>query len=442
MSAADPVLRNLAASLLAGAWTAPAMTLRAVQAWGSPERWLGRLARRLVKAHAADAPRPGLEAVARFICEDRGFRQARCRAWRAQQVPLQRLFWVPDTMAPAPGPPASWDLPALTSPGQLAGWLGLEPTDLDWFADCQGRARGSGPGPQSHYTYRWLVTRRRVRLLEVPKARLKAIQRQLLHELLDRIPPHEAAHGYRRGRSVATYIAPHAGRLVVLHLDLCRFFPSIRAARVRAVYRTAGYPDAVARLLAGLCTSAVPDDVLRARPPRGRAGDEPALRLSHLPQGAPTSPALANLCAYRLDCRLEGLARAAGARYTRYADDLVFSGDERFARGMRRFHLHVCRIALEEGFEVNTRKSHFMRQGVRQQVAGIVLNARPNVPRAAFDRLKAILTNCARHGPTGQNRDGRADFRSHLAGRIAYLAMIHPLRGRRLRDLFERIRWE
>jgi hypothetical protein len=142
-----------------------------------------------------------------------------------------------------------------------------------------------------------------------------------------------------------------------------------------------------------------------------------------------------------VDRALAGLSKAVGARYTRYADDLVFSGDEEFERSLRRFHVHVCRIALEEGFEVNTRKSHFMRQGVRQQVAGIVLNSRPNVPREEFDRLKAILTNCARHGPAAQNRDGRADFRAYLAGRIAYIAMIHPERGWRLRHLFEKIRW-
>jgi hypothetical protein len=179
--------------------------------------------------------------------------------------------------------------------------------------------------------------------------------------------------------------------------------------------------------------------VCEGRPPA--ADEDRALLLPHLPQGAPTSPALANLCAYRLDCRLAGLARAAGAAYTRYADDLVFSGDEALERCLRRFHVHACRVALEEGFEVNTRKSHFMRQGVRQLVAGIVLNARPNLRRTEYDRLEAILTNCVRHGPHGQNRTGHADFRAYLAGRVAYVAMINPARARRLRELFERIRW-
>jgi hypothetical protein len=318
-------------------------------------------------------------------------------------------------------------------------------SELDWFADSQGRNRLAPIGSLRHYCYRWLVTRRRkVRLLEVPKARLKDIQRRLLHGLLNQIPPHEAAHGYRAGRSVATFVSPHAGRRVVLRLDLRHFFPSIGAAKVHALFRTAGYPPVVSRLLTGLCTNAVPEEVLHARPAleaEQRSVDASWFRYAHLPQGAPTSPALANLCTYRLDCRLAALARSAGASYTRYADDLAFSGDDLLERCLRRFHVHVCRIALEEGFEIRTRKSRFMRQGVRQQVCGVVLNARPNLPRKEFDQLKAILTNCRRNGPSAENREGRPDFRSYLAGKVAYFAMIHPERGQRLRGLFDLIRW-
>lgn len=160
-----------------------------------------------------------------------------------------------------------------------------------------------------------------------------------------------------------------------------------------------------------------------------------------MPQGAPTSPALANLCAYRLDCRLAALAAALGGCYTRYADDLAFSGGPELERGARRFQVLVCLIALEEGFEVRTRKSRFMRRGVRQQLAGVVVNAHPNVRRDEYDRLKAILHNCARHGPASQDRDGHPDFRAHLLGRIAHVAMLCPGRGRRLREWFDRIEW-
>ena len=142
----------------------------------------------------------------------------------------------------------------------------------------------------------------------------------------------------------------------------------------------------------------------------------------HLPQGAPNSPALANLCAYRVDCRLAGLAKSAGAQYTRYADDLAFSGGEAFERCVERFRTHVVAILREESFSVHHRKTRIMRAG--------------------FDRLKAILTNCVRLGPESQNRDAHPYFRAHLEGRVGFVESINPGRGRRLRAILEQIRWQ
>jgi hypothetical protein len=165
-------------------------------------------------------------------------------------------------------------------------------------------------------------------------------------------------------------------------------------------------------------------------------------RRAHLPQGAPTSPALSNAMAYRLDCRLSGLARVAGAAYTRYADDLAFSGDEEFARGVERFALHAMAVAMDEGFTVHARKTRVQRQGVRQRLAGLVVNERLNVARDEFDRLKAVLTNCVRLGPASQNREGHAAFREHLRGRVGFVESVNPARGAKLRAIFERIVWE
>jgi hypothetical protein len=162
----------------------------------------------------------------------------------------------------------------------------------------------------------------------------------------------------------------------------------------------------------------------------------------HLPQGAPTSPSLANLAAYRFDCRLAGLSKAAGVNYTRYADDLIFSGGKEFEREVERFYIRVCAIALEEGFEVQTRKTRIMRQSVSQQAGGVVLNRRMNVRRSYYERLKAILHNCAVHGPVGQNRNNVADFRAHLLGQISYVEKLNPIRGKKLRSRFDRIIWD
>jgi hypothetical protein len=417
------VCHRLATAFLEGAWDLDGLIDRGVASLGERPRWLAMLAQRILWAFPQAGARPAVEALTLFIFS------ATFPTTATKRTDHRRLV-----MAPSP-----WPVPAVPSPAELAEWLGLTLGELDWFADCQGREAKLPPGPLRHFTYRWVPKRGgRSRLIEMPKRRLKAVQRLLLHDLLDRVPPHDSAHAYRRGRSVLTYVAPHAGRGIVLRFDLRDFFPSIRVSRVHALFRAAGYPAPVARLLAGLCTNAAPAEVRDAVP---RVSGAP-YAAPHLPQGAPTSPALANLCAYGLDCRLTALAASLGARYTRYADDLAFSGGEELERGARRFQVLVCRVALEEGFEVHTRKSRFMRRGVRQQLAGVVVNDHPNVKRAEYDELKAILCNCARHGPASQNRDGRPDFRGHLLGRVAYVGLLNPARGAKLRRLFGQIAWE
>lgn len=100
---------------------------------------------------------------------------------------------------------------------------------------------------------------------------------------------------------------------------------------------------------------------------------------------------------------------------------------------------------MEEGFHVHHRKTRLMRPGMRQHLAGLVINRRANIPRRDFDRLKAILTNCVRTGPEAQNgahsRPRHPDFRAHLAGRIAFIEGIQPERARRLSEIFHRISW-
>lgn len=280
------------------------------------------------------------------------------------------------------------------------------------------------------------------RLLETPKPNLKRLQRRILDGILNHVPPHAAAHAFRTGRSIASHVAPHAGQGVVLHIDLREFFPSIRASHVNAAFRTMGYPERVARLLTGLCTNDTPTSVLNNALPRHLdEGTWQRQRSKHLPQGAPTSPALANLCAYQLDCRLEGLARTLSARYTRYADDLVFSGGRDFQKSLPRLRILINAIVLDQGFEIRHRKTHVMPAGTPQQVSGIRLNVHPNIPRETFDELKAILHNCCQFGPDSQNRAGHPAFREHLQGRLAYWSSVNPERIIKLQQSFDRIVW-
>ncbi|NQX26457.1 RNA-directed DNA polymerase [Microbacteriaceae bacterium VKM Ac-2854] len=339
--------------------------------------------------------------------------------------------------------------PSGTHPGslaELAALLELTPGELDWFADTQLRQRRAPDGPLQHYRYEWRERPGRLpRLLEVPGRRLRAAQRVLLEEVVGLLPLHDAAHGFVPGRSVRTGAERHLGQEVVIALDLTTFFARVSARDVYRLLRGASIPEAVAYTITGLCTHAVPYRVA-AHPPRGGDLDErfalqKALTVPHLPQGAPTSPALANLSLRRLDARLAGYAAAAGAAYTRYADDLAFSGGPALARRADAFIRGVERIVAAEGHLINAHKTRVRKAAVRQSVTGVVVNRVTNVTRTEFDALKATLHNCVVHGAASQNRGAHPDFRAHLLGRISWVAALNPARGAKLREEFDRIHW-
>ena len=143
---------------------------------------------------------------------------------------------------------------------------------------------------------------------------------------------------------------------------------------------------------------------------------------------------------------MSGLARTAGAVYTRYADDLAFSGGEGIpSPGQTILVTRWPQLRSKKASVVNHHKTRIMRQGVRQQLAGSCGEpARSSLAGADLELpLEAILTNCARFSvPASQNRDALPDFRAHLEGRIGFVEMVNAEQGQRLRELFEAITWE
>jgi hypothetical protein len=435
--ATPSVLNALARSFLTGDATVEGIVARASGTLGRNWRWLRPLARRYVEAVAGET-RPRQRDVIEFFLNDPGFR----RAWKKYFDEFAVARWLEDPQRMRPvAAAASWNVPVIESVGGLADWFEITVDKLLWFADLKGLAYKTKNPRLGHYHYRVLAKKSgAIRLIEVPKPRLKELQRKILAQILDKVPPHSAAHGFIRGRSVKTFLSPHLGQRVVLKMDLQDFFPSIAGARIQTIFRMMGYPESVADLLGGICSNAVPRHVWNNHP---HTQDACILHTRpHLPQGAPTSPALANISVYRADCRLTGLARSAGAEYTRYADDLAFSGGAEFERGVERLSTHVAAVLLEEGCNVNHRKTRIMRQGVRQRLAGLVANQRANVPRTDFDALKATLNNCVRQGAQTQNRTAHPQFRAHLDGRIGWVESMNPSKGQRLRAIFERISWQ
>jgi retron-type reverse transcriptase len=330
-------------------------------------------------------------------------------------------------------------LPAIRTPQEIADWLQLPLGKLAWLIHRFDAEQAPTDPHRAHYHFRWVKKRSGGRrLIESPKATLKAVQRRILREILDKIPPHPAAHGFTENRSIRTNADPHCGQRVILKFDLENFYPTVGLSRLTAIFRSLGYSREASIWLARLTTSTIPPSFFRGTDMRA---DAEIYRRRHLPQGAPTSPALANLSAYSLDLRLAGLADKFGACYTRYADDLTFSGDDQFLRSLAVFIPLVEQITREERFRTNKAKRRVIRNHCRQQVTGVVVNRHPNVTREEFDRLKAVLTNCIRRGPSTQNHHKHADFAAHLQGAIAHVLHINPARGEKLRALFESIDW-
>lgn len=342
-----------------------------------------------------------------------------------------------------PMPVWRWQVARWSTFDECAAALDLTPGELGWFADSRSWNRRAGTTLR-HYRYQWIPTATGgIRLLEQPKPRLAELQRRVRRHVLDALPVHEAAHGFRRGRSAMTCAAPHARQDLVVRMDLEGFFPAVSARRVRALLHLAGYPPAVAAALAGILTTATPVDVLGAAP-SGRL--DPArtrllnnLAATHLPQGSPSAPAVANAITHHLDRRLAGLARKLGVHYTRYADDLAFSGDATLP--LHRLLPGVRLIVRDEGFRLRDQKTSITAAHQQQRIAGLVVNSSPAAARTDYDALRALLHNCVRTGPESQNRHGHQDFRAHLLGRIGWIAASHPGRAAKLRALFDRISW-
>ncbi|MEZ5965951.1 MAG: reverse transcriptase family protein [Planctomycetota bacterium] len=423
-------LQMAAAAVGRGPLTAAAIEGRLVALGGRAGRRLRRIAEGLARRFETGR-RPSAREIELALRQDKGF----ARVWRRVQPRLDAL--PPSCMQPGPVA-AAWSVPPLVSPPALAAWLGLTVEELHFLARCR-------TGEAHAYRWRWISRRGGVpRLIEAPRTRLAWVQRRILHGILAHVPAHPAAHGFVRGRDVVSAASIHAGRSCVLRMDVRDFFASFGCGRVRRVFFQMGYPEEVAGLLARLCTSVTPGAVRAAGlAAHGPAAErlERALQRRHLPQGAPTSPALANLCAYRIDARLSGLARRFAADYTRYADDLLFSGAEGFARDARRCELHAAAILLEEGLAAAHHKTRRMPASVSQRALGLVLNAALGVPRRERERLEAILHNCMRHGADTQNREGHPNFRAHLLGRIAQVARVQPRIAARLRVLFDSVSW-
>lgn len=268
------------------------------------------------------------------------------------------------------------------------------------------------------------------RKILAPDDELKRLQRRILRRLLVRLRAHSAVHGFERSRSIVTNAVAHQGQEVVMRFDLVDFFPSTSERRVRKYFRRIGWNRPAAKILTRLCTY--------------QGG---------LPQGAPTSPRLSNTINYLLDSRLAGMVTALGGVYTRYADDITISFSEepkedwvirsgsappftfwKHPDKIRFVQRFVRRVVREEGYQLHRgKKMNIRRRHDRQEVTGLVVNERVNLPRETRRWLRAVehRARLAKQSPL----DNREQFGygsrkqptltpSQLDGWRAYQAMI------------------
>ncbi|HKB37372.1 MAG TPA: reverse transcriptase family protein, partial [Gemmataceae bacterium] len=313
-------------------------------------------------------------------------------------------------------------LPVLSTPVELAEAIGVTIPQLRWLA------YHTSVTSRIHYVS-FTVPKKGggERTLHAPLHLMGRAQRWILENILDKLSVEDPCHGFHPGRGTVTNAAPHAGQAVVINMDLAGFFPSVSFRRVRSVFERLGYSPAVATILGLLCTACP-----RREEWIGRERRFVAIGPRGLPQGACTSPALANQVTRRLDRRLDGLAKSLGGAYTRYADDLSFSGGEEMLERIGYLMTKVRLIVTEEGFTVNEKKTRVQRRSGAQLVTGLVVNDRPGVVRREVRRLRAILHRARTEGLDRQNREGRENFLAWLHGKIGYVCMARPEAGARL----------
>lgn len=286
----------------------------------------------------------------------------------------------------------------------------------------------------SHY-HRFTIPKKTggERLISAPHKRLKAAQHWILKHILEPLALAEHAHGFVPGRSTVSNALPHLGAAVVVNVDLKDFFPTVTYRRVKGLFRKLGYSEEVATVLGLVCSE---PDITEAHLDGTRYFVAKGPR--RLPQGAPTSPAITNVLCRRLDRRVAGWARKHGFTYTRYADDLTVSSKDRAAPvgKMLQFLRH---ITLAEGFAIHPDKVRVVRSGRRQEVTGVVVNAKPGVPRDELRRFRALLHHIAKDGPTGKawgsaRADGTGSNLLDVAlGYAAYVMMVDKAKGEALR---------
>ncbi|MHA1498566.1 MAG: reverse transcriptase domain-containing protein [Promethearchaeota archaeon] len=266
-----------------------------------------------------------------------------------------------------------------------------------------------------------------IRKIAAPKLILKKSQRAILDKILSNIKVSENTHGFLAGKSVISNANSHPKQpYLILNMDLTDFFPTITFERVRGMFIYLGYSGHISTLLAILCTycERIPIKVKNKV-------KYVATSKRILPQGSPASPMITNIICRRLDKRLEGLSKEFGFTYSRYADDLSFSLQDKKDENLGRFYGLVHKIIKEEGFKINPSKTRFLRKNYQQKITGIILNNQElGLPRKWIKNYRAALYNA--NNELEKNGKIPDEKKHEISGMTSWVKSVNPERYEKL----------
>lgn len=256
------------------------------------------------------------------------------------------------------------------------------------------------------------------RKIEAPNDELKAIQLWIKENILDKFSVSQYAKGFVKGVSIYDNALQHTKKELVINIDLKDFFPSIGYNEVYKVFKYIGYTESVSKLLTNLCTN--PYNVL--------------------PQGSPASPVLSNLVSLKLDKRLGCLAKKIGADYTRYADDITFSGK----KSIKKYIEVIKKIISEEGYTINEEKFRLQYYYQRQEVTGLVVNNGVTVPERYIKELENAIYYCKKYGVVDHMKHidcEKGFYKEHLYGLAYFVKMVDTKKGTNYLKQLDEIKW-
>jgi len=326
----------------------------------------------------------------------------------------------------------STKIPALNSFVDVANALEVTPSKLQWLIYERGASN------IDHYL-RYEIPKKSggKRLISSPKKDMKKTQKWILENILIHLDVDIAAMAFQKGLSIIDNASLHVKSKIVVRIDIKDFFPTITFPRVRGFFESLGYNPGVASVFALICTDS-PKIILKQESIDGEKNNKDyphfiAIGERSLPQGACTSPSLANLICRKIDSRLKGYSTKSGWKYSRYADDLIFSTTLEDS-APHRLIKSISSIISEEGFKVNQSKTRLMRAPNRQTVTGLVVNNEVTLSRRDLKRMRAFFHQCSSKGLDFMSEKIGKDALSVARGYISYVEMVSPTIAEKFRS--------